>query len=167
MTPVAPVRRGRRVAAPALALVALAASSCAGAPRPDPADEAALRALHETVLAAHRSGDVEAWMAIEAADPIVARNGSLASPAPEERRAQRAAYLAATRFSVYRDRRAPIVRVSRDGTLGWVLAEVEIRGTRIEAGVASPVEADYAWIELYEKRDGRWLAVGNVSNRKP
>ena len=26
------------------------------------------------------------------------------------------------------------------------------------------IEFDSAWIELYEKRNGRWVRIGNVSN---
>jgi reactive intermediate/imine deaminase len=142
-----------------------------GAPGSRAADEASLRALHETILEAHRAGAVDPWMAIETPDYVVANHGRLTSPTLAERRAARSSYLAATRFSVYRDRRAPIVTISDDGTRGWLLAEVEIRGVRTEAGGAAggeaTVAADYAWVELYEKRDGRWRLVGNVSNQGP
>jgi reactive intermediate/imine deaminase len=143
------------------------------------ADEADLRALHATIMESHRAGTVDPWMAIEAPDYITARNGRLTSPTLAERRSARADYLASTRFSVYRDRREPIVAISDDGTRGWLFAEVEIRGVRREAEDAAggtlggadapgaPVAADYAWVELYEKRDGRWILVGNVSNQGP
>ena len=29
------------------------------------------------------------------------------------------------------------------------------------------IDAIWAWIELYEKRDGEWRIIGNVSNRRP
>jgi len=136
----------------------------AGAPASRAADEAGLRALHETILEAHRAGTVEPWMAIESADYVVANHGRLTTPSLDERRAARTTYLASTRFSVYRDRRPPIVTISDDGTRGWLLAEVEIRGVSTADGDAA-VAADYAWVELYEKRDGRWRLVGNVSNQ--
>jgi hypothetical protein len=31
---------------------------------------------------------------------------------------------------------------------------------------SQPLEFISAWIELYEKRDGRWWRIGNVSNFK-
>lgn len=31
----------------------------------------------------------------------------------------------------------------------------------------NPIQFVSAWIELYKKRDGRWLRTGNVSNFKP
>ena len=64
--------------------------------------------------------------------------------------------------------RAPVVRVSEDGTLGWLIAEVEVRGTQVaEDGASTPIESVWAWIELYQKMNGEWSLVGNVSNRRP
>jgi hypothetical protein len=58
--------------------------------------------------------------------------------------------------------------VSADGSLGWVIAQVEAQGEQTTPkGVVEPIEFVSAWIELYEKRDGRWFQVGNVSNFKP
>ncbi len=34
-------------------------------------------------------------------------------------------------------------------------------------GVETPVDAIWAWIELYEKQLGTWRLIGNVSNRRP
>ena len=60
------------------------------------------------------------------------------------------------------------MNVSRDGTLGWIIAQVYAQGTQTTAdGETRPIEFVSAWIELYEKRNGRWLRTGNVSNFKP
>ena len=145
----------------------IAASGCATTIDRD-AEIAALEALHAGVLEAHRSGDVDAWMAQEAETVISANRGKISFSTQEERRARREGYLNTTTFDVYRDLRPPVVMVSEDGTLGWVIAEVEIKGTAAtEGGGRTPVESIWAWIELYEKRDGVWKAVGNVSNRRP
>jgi hypothetical protein len=135
---------------------------------PDPsaaADE--LRGLHERVLEAHRNGDLEAWMAVEGEPYVSANNGTISFPGADQRRAAREPYLDSTTFTVYRDLRPPIVRISEDATLGWVIAEVEVRGTRVSDGADTPVEAVWAWIELYENRSGVWKLVGNMSNRRP
>ena len=132
------------------------------------ADRAAILALHEKAMLAHRDGDVELLLADEPDDYVVANRGAVTRPVREERRARLGPYLSSTRFDFYRDRTPPIVRVSDDGTLGWVIVEVEAKGTRrAEDGTESAVEFVSAWIELYEKRGGRWLRVGNVSNFKP
>jgi hypothetical protein len=132
------------------------------------ADRAAILALHEKAMLAHREGNVELLLADEPDDYVIANRGAVTRPVREERRARLGPYLSSTKFEVYRDRIPPIVRVSDDGSLGWVIVEAEAKGTRrAEDGTESPVEFVSAWIELYEKRDGRWLRTGNVSNFKP
>jgi hypothetical protein len=77
-------------------------------------------------------------------------------------------YLDNTEFDEYRDLIDPIVRVSDDGTLGWVIAQVKVAGTRnYDSGESKVFDSVWAWIELWEKRDGRWYRLGDVSNVKP
>lgn len=150
-----------------LAALILGVAGCASA-EDGSADEEALLAKHEFVLEAHRTGDVPGWMASEADTVISANRGTITFSAAAERRAMRERYLGSTTFSMYRDLRPPIVKVSDDGTLGWVIAEVEIRGVQTgDDGTETPVDSIWAWIELYEKRDGEWKAIGNVSNMRP
>ena len=149
-----------------LVFAAVAAVAPAAGETPD--DEGRLLTLHQRALAAHLQSDVEALLADEADDYVVANRGEVRRPTRAERRALLGPYLASTRFEVYRDLVPPIVEVSADGTLGWVIVQVEARGEqRTEDGEGRPVEFVSAWIELYEKRDGRWLRVGNVSNFRP
>lgn len=147
----------------------LAAASCAttgGAGRE--ADARALLALHEEALRAHLESDVDLLLAAEADDHVVASAGSVSTPNKEARRAFLGPYLEQTRFSVYRDLVPPVVKVSADGTLGWVVVQIVARGEQTGPdGAVAPVEFVSAWIELYEKRNGRWLRVGNVSNFRP
>ena len=58
------------------------------------------------------------------------------------------------------------MQVSADGTLGWVIAQVEARGEQGSGAQARQVEFVSGWIELYERHHGRWRRVGNVSNFK-
>ena len=107
-------------------------------------------------------------MAIEAQEGYVSANGgTVRFPAAQARRTQRTAYLASTTFSTYADLRPPIVRVSEDGSLGWVIAEVEIVGeSRGEDGEPRAFQDVWAWIELYERTEDGWRMTGNVSNRR-
>ena len=60
------------------------------------------------------------------------------------------------------------VEISEDGSLGWLICQVEGRGVqRDEQGGERPIEFVYAWIELYRLVDGRWRLVGNVSCQRP
>jgi len=143
------------------------ASSCA--PTVDlEAEKQSLLAIHERILQAHRAGDVNDWLDAEAEEYISVNRGRISFPTSAERRAGREPYLEATTFTVYRDLSDPIVRISVDGTMGWVVAEVEVQGNQVaEDGVETEINVIWAWVELYEKVDGAWKVVGNVSNRRP
>jgi hypothetical protein len=131
-------------------------------------DADVLRSLHEKVMRAHRQGNAALILEDEAPDYVQANRGEVARPTLEERASRFREYLGSTRFEVYRDVVEPIVRVSSDGTLGWVIVQVEARGTQMKPGGGNePLEFVSAWIELYEKCYGRWYRVGNVSNFKP
>jgi hypothetical protein len=129
------------------------------------ADELELLRIHETVMESHRQGDVEPWMAVESEQYTSVNGGRITFPSSDDRRQRREPYLASTTFTMYRDLRTPIVRVSDDGSLGWLMAEVEVRGVgRGEGGGETPIHTIWAWIELYEKGPDGWQVVGNASN---
>lgn len=147
--------------------LALSLSACSRPSDGEGESRAQLLAMHEQVLEAHRTGDVEQWMAVEGDDYISANGGTITFPTTGERRGMREPYLLSTSFEVYRDLQDPIVEVSPDGQLGWVIAQVEMRGTQASSDSSThPIEAVWAWIELYRKVDGAWKLVGNVSNRQ-
>ncbi len=124
-----------------------------------------LLALHQEVLEAHLDSDIDRLMEAEAEESVVANRGEIGLPSPDERRSRLGPYLAATNFTVYRDMVPPVVRVSEDGTLGWVIAQVEAVGTqRSASGEPGDIRFQSAWIELYAKHGGVWKRVGNVSN---
>ena len=132
------------------------------------ADATEILRLHKNILRAHMEGDLESWMAQAAEDYVVVSRGMVSFPTKEERAARLGPYLESTTFTEYGDVIEPVVKVSDDGTLGWLIAQVKISGTRtMTGGEKAPVDSEWGWIELYEKRDGRWLCVGNVSNMKP
>ncbi len=131
-------------------------------------DEKVLREMHQKVVQAHFDGDVDSWLELETAEYISANRGEIRYPSKEERRAGRLPYLQATTFTEYRDVVEPIVKISKDGTLGWVIVQVKVSGVqKTSEGAQISVAFESAWVELYEKKNGRWLCVGNVSNMKP
>jgi len=126
-----------------------------------------LRALHEKVILAHRKSNVEVILEDESADYVVASRGEVTRPTLDERRERLGPYLRSATFREYRDLIDPVIQVSSDGTLGWVIVQVQASGIRTtQADHKEPIEFTSAWIELYEKRNGRWFRVGNVSNFK-
>lgn len=90
--------------------------------------EAELLAAHEAALEHHRTGN---WQGIAAAgaDPSlnVSRGRVVSSPRAEIR-ARFKRYFAGATFTRYEDLSAPIARVSNDGSMGWVIAQVRVEG---------------------------------------
>jgi hypothetical protein len=129
---------------------------------------AQLLALHEEAMRAHRESNPDLLLRAEAPDSISANRGELTRPTLEERRARFKQYLGTTRFTEYVDVVPPVVRVSQDGSLGWVIVQVRASGVQTtQDGGSRPLAFESAWIELYERRGDSWYRVGNVSNFKP
>lgn len=151
-------------------MLAITVLSCAPATRPGVADsdEQQLLALHEQGLRAHRESNIDLLVQPQGEGFTVVSAGEVIDATVEGTRQSLGPYLKATRFSVYRDKIPPRVKISADGSLGWVIAQVEAKGEQtVAGGKVEPLEFVCAWIELYEKRNGRWVQIGNVSNFKP
>ncbi len=142
--------------------------ACAKPPAPDiAADRAALLALHEQILASHRTDDADAWLAMESDTIAVGNQGEWITTVKQDRANARRRYLAATHFTVYRDLQPPVATVSDDGTLGWVFAQVEMAGTLGAPPDTVAVDDVWTWVELYKKGADGWKMVGNVSTARP
>lgn len=125
-------------------------------------DKDVLLAKHKEGMDAHKNIDLEKWLSEFKEGYISANRGVISYPTPKEMKTRFRPYINSTTFEYYRDMVPPIVKVSEDGTLGWVIVQVEAKG--LSGG--QEYEFQSAWIELYEKRDGHWVQAGNVSNMK-
>lgn len=132
---------------------------------PASTDERRLLALHEAGLKAHMDSDIDALLAIQADDFLLVDRGEVSTLSKQDVRDFLGPYLASTKFEFYRDKVPPLVKVSKDGTLGWVAAQVEARGESVGPdGQARTIEAVFAWIALYERRGGEWISIGNATS---
>jgi hypothetical protein len=119
-------------------------------------------------MQAHRESNVDLLLRSDGPEFVSANRGQITLPSLEERRARFQQYLGTTRFTEYIDLVPPVVRVSKDGSLGWVIVQVRAAGVQtIQNRGAQPLAFESAWIELYERHEGKWYRVGNVSNLKP
>jgi len=149
-----------------LALFAIiSTAACANSSSSSAGSEQQLIALHEQTLMAHRERDVDAFLASWSGEVVDVSRGSLSSIAIDDARTRFGRYLESTEFEYYRNRKSPVVHVSKDGSMGWVAAEVEAKGIRTSSdGEAAPFEFVSAWISLFEYEDGQWRLVANSSS---
>jgi len=150
-----------------LLTISLLLASCSSVSIASKAEEELL-ALHEDAMRAHRESNAELLLRSESPDSVSANRGQVTQPTLVERQTRFQQYLSSTRFTEYLDVVPPLVRVSNDGSLGWVIAQVRAAGVQTtQDGASKSLSFESSWIELYERRGGRWYRVGNVSNFKP
>lgn len=62
------------------------------------------------------------------------------------------------------DLEAPIVRVSDDASMAWMIVRLRARRTQSDAsGSKTERSFVYAGIMTYEKQDGKWVRIANVT----
>jgi hypothetical protein len=164
----APGKLNHSLLVPVLAISVLLASCGSTHIAPPHEARAKLLALHEEVMQAHRESNVDLLLRSEAPEHVSANRGEITQSTLDARRARFEQYLGSTRFTEYVDLVPPVVRVSNDGSLGWVIVQVRAAGVQTtQDGGSRPLTFESAWIELYERRGDSWYRVGNVSNFRP
>jgi len=86
-------------------------------------DADAILRLHQELLDSHIRHDVAGVLAAESEQLVVVSRGEVHFPSRAERFNQFERYLCSVEFEEYRDLIDPMVRVSDDGTLGWLIAQ--------------------------------------------
>lgn len=107
-----------------------AAAGCNAPADTRSADADTLRALHARVIRAHMQSNVNLILADETEDYVVANRGEITRPSLNDRRNRMGSYLERTRFESYVDLVDPVVEVSEDGTMGWVIVQIEAKGVQ-------------------------------------
>jgi hypothetical protein len=149
-----------------------------GAPAHSPganreADESAsakeeLLAVHQAGRRAHFNRDVDSIIAGMGPEFTTVHDGKIRVMSREDVRKQFTEYFHGAEFSAWDDLEPPVIRISPDGKMGWMIARVRIAYTKKDAaGARSKEDTVMAWMSAYEKRDGKWLLVGNATTSEP
>ena len=127
-------------------------------------ERAALVAIHAQDRAAHFQTSVELLAEHQADDFIYAGNGEISHiPRAEFIETFMRSFHNTTYFE-WDDLEPPIVRISDDATMAWMIVRNRVRRTQKQDD-GSEVERKfiYAGIMTYEKQNGKWMRVANVS----
>jgi hypothetical protein len=151
---------------PRLSLLVLLGLWACG-PRPDlDADLAELLRLHEQARTAHLEKRVD-LMAFPDSLLEIAR-GTVKLRSAADNAARFRAYFDRSTFAEWADLAPPVIRISPDGQMAYVVVQKSVRLTAPDsAGVARPEHTIYAWLEVYEKRSGKWTLAVVVSTDRP
>jgi hypothetical protein len=153
-----------------LVLSCLAISSYAAAQSPpDPArDRAELLRLHALDRKGHLRTDADLLAKGFADEMISVRDGEIHRVTKPDRRHMLAEYFRGARYQEWDDVEEPIVHVSDDGSLAWMITRVRVcRWQKDSSGVEREQKFVYAGITTYQKAKGRWMKVANVSTFEP
>ena len=140
-----------------------------GAPAPDlEQDRAELLRLHDEARTAHLEKRADLMVAsFDDSLRSVARGGvTIASP--EENRTRMQAYFDRSTFQAWDDIEPPYLRISPDGRMAWKIVRKRVRLTAPDS-TGRPVAEDvvYAWVEIYEKPQNRWILKAVASTDRP
>ena len=165
-------------------LVALAGLLCALHARPDAeagksgmqssshdvqaTAKAELLELHQSARRAHFEHDVEAILATIPEKMTMVRDGKVEMRSREDVRKRFTKYFQGTEFSAWDDLEPPMIHVSADGQMGWMIVRVRVAYMKTDAsGAKSTEDSVLAWMSAYEKRDGKWMHVANTTTSVP
>jgi hypothetical protein len=119
---------------------------------------AALLELHANVRRAHFETDVDRVLADDAGEWINVREAKIVRRRREEDMRMFTEYFDGATYHEWDDIEPPIVSVSNDASLAWMIVNVRVRRTKN----GEELRFRYAGIETFEKRDDRWIKVVEV-----
>jgi hypothetical protein len=137
---------------------------CPGAGEGRQADAAELLYRHALSREAHFRTDARLLLADGAGEFLSVNGGRVSRLTPDEQLTFFNGYFEGAVYHEWDDVEPPIVRVSADGSMGWVITRTRVRRTQKDtSGSDKETRFVYAGIMTYEKREGRWVRVANVS----
>ncbi len=130
--------------------------------------KAELLAVHQAARRAHLNRDVDFIVAGMGPEFTTVHEGDIRVMSREDVRKQFTEYFRGAEFSAWDDLEPPVIRISPDGNMGWMIVRVRIAYTKTNPGGATSKEDTVmAWMSAYEKHDGKWLLVANATTSKP
>lgn len=123
--------------------------------------------LHQEMIEAHLNKDVGWFTKDISADYFSVGRGEIKFPEPEKISQRFTNYLNNTEFTAYKDLQKPIVKFAKDGSLAYLIVQVNVAGEqKVEADSTEVFDMTWAWITLYERDNDKWIRLGEVSNHK-
>jgi hypothetical protein len=151
-------------------LLLFAGAVCASA-QPSPnleKEKAELLRLHKSDREAHFKTDVEALLENSPEEFITVGRGKINRSSKADTRKMFTGYFRDANYFEWDDVEEPIIRVSNDASMAWMITRTRVRRVQKNAdGTEKEEKFVYAGIMTYEKREGRWVRVANVSTMEP
>ena len=128
-------------------------------------EKARLLSLYESSLRAHLENDAGTFLAEYASQWYDVRNAGVRLRTKEEALPAMEQYFKQTHFSDISEMATPIIHISTDASMAWVIGEIRVHASQ---DVSDEKEQDFsfrcAWVSIYEKHEGEWAQVVNASS---
>lgn len=132
------------------------------------ADRTELLRLHDLQRQAHLEKRADLLVATFADTFRNIARGEVTQPSTAESRARMQPYFDRSTFLAWDDLAPPIIRVSPDGRMAYVIVQKDVRLTGPDSsGTATEEHTVYAWLETWEKEEGKWRLTTVASTDRP
>ena len=116
---------------------------------------------------AHLNGDAAQMVSLFADDFTSIQDGEVTRPSREASLERFGRYFARVRFHAWDDLADPVIEVSGDRTLATVLVQKRVHiAYPDDHGRETEELTDFAWVELWRRREARWELAMVVSTRR-
>lgn len=131
-------------------------------------ERAELLRQHKLAREAHFKRDANVLVASMAPETIYVRDGKVETRTRGENLERFKKYFASAEFSEWDDLMPPVIRISPDGKMAWMIVRMKGKYTQTsENGEKSTEEFVCAWMTTYEKQGSKWIHIANVSTFQP
>jgi hypothetical protein len=131
-------------------------------------EKAELLEIHKADRRAHFSTDVELLLSRSSDEFITVSDGKIHRVKRAESKAMFDDYFRDATYHEWDDLEPPILRVSNDASMAWMIVRTKVRRTQKNSTGQDKEESFvYAGIMTYEKRNGKWRRVANVTTMQP
>ena len=128
-------------------------------------EKARLLQLHENALRAHFENDAKTFLAQYASEWYDVRNAGVRLRTKAEAFPAIERYFKRTHFSDVSEIGAPIIHLSADASMAWVIGTIQVRATQDGSdGQEQDFSFQCAFVSIYEKHEGEWAQVVDASS---
>lgn len=114
---------------------------------------------------AHFEKDIPTLLSGIAAEQHNVRDGQVSISTPADATDRFTTYFNhVAEFIHWDDLQPPIIQISQDGTMAWMINQIRLHYCGVDN---EETDVICAWLMVYEKQDGNWVAVANTSTFAP
>lgn len=158
----------KRLTIALLFVAAAAAAAQAQTPVNLEAETAELLRLHKQGREAHYKTDVEMLLANSPEESFSVSAGKVNRPRKADVRRMFTGYFRDAKYYEWDDTEPPVVRVSKDASMAWMITRVRVRRVQKDkSGKEVEEKFVYAGLTTYEKQGGKWVRAANASTFEP